>query len=195
MYSSDTPLYSSDRPPLFPPLLPLKVGGWIRRYLPAELTGTTAALVGIVLARHFDQPTVTIALVGAWSEVIGFYGAMVMQEWLAYRRHHCPPSATNKRISKLDLDWLALCGTILASVRQTIGFLAQLLRNLLLEFGVAELLDPFILRPALLTLAMQLIPELPIAVIVGKVAADLLFYSVAIGSYELRKKMVTASVK
>jgi len=47
-----------------------------------------------------------------------------------------------------------------------------------------------ILRPALLMLAMQLISDLPLALIAGKVAADLVFYSVTIGSLELRKKML-----
>lgn len=60
----------------------------------------------------------------------------------------------------------------------------------MLEFGAAELLDPFILRPALLLLALQLIAQLPIALIAGKLAADLVFYSVTICSFELRKKLL-----
>lgn len=170
--------------------LPSKVVGWLRRYLPAEVTGTVVALLVITLARHWYLNAVAIAVIGVWGEVVGFYGAIVVQEWLAYRRHQRRFLLPNQQIRKVSPGWLALCGNLLTSVRQTIRFLGQLLRNLLLEFGPAELLDPFILRPALLTLSMQLIPELPLALVIGKVAADLVFYTVTIGSVELRRKLL-----
>ena len=156
-----------------------RIGGWLRRYLPAEIAGTTAALLGLTMALQAEQSMATTAVVGVWSEVIGFYGAIVVQEWLAEQRRHRQSLANP----------MPLC-TFYTSVRQTIGFLSRLLRNLVLEFGAAELLDPLILRPALLMLAMQLISDLPVALIAGKVTADLVFYSVTIGSLELRKKML-----
>lgn len=170
--------------------LPSKVVGWLRRYLPAEVTGTVAALLVITLARHWDLNAVAIALIGVWGEVAGFYGAIIVQDWLADRRQQRQFLWPNQQIRKVRSDWLTLCGNWLTSVRQTIRFLGQLLRNLLLEFGPAELLDSFILRPALLTLAMQLIADLPLALVTGKVAADLLFYTVTIGSVELRRKLL-----
>lgn len=172
-----------------------KVAGWVWRYLPAELTGTAAALLGITVALYLEQSAITIAMIGAWSEILGFYAAMVAQEWMAHRRSNRQPWANNKRISKPGLGWPAICCNCLISVRQTIGFFGQLLRNLVLEFGAAELLDPLILRPALLTLAIQRIPDLPLAVIAGKLVADLLFYTVAIGSLEVRRKIQVALYK
>jgi len=157
-----------------------KVGGWIRRYLPADLAGTAAALIGITMAGHFDPGVVTIALVGVWSEFIGFYVAIGVQEWLAYRRRQSLLATAPANVSGL-----------FGAVRQTTAFLSYLSRNLLLEFGAAELLDPFILRPALLTLALHLIPDLPLALMAGKLSADLIFYTVTIGSFELRKKILT----
>jgi hypothetical protein len=47
------------------------------------------------------------------------------------------------------------------------------------------------LRPAFLALAMHLIPGVHWAVLIGKVAADLIFYTVAISSFELRQKLAT----
>ena len=60
------------------------------------------------------------------------------------------------------------------------AFLGHLLRNLLLAFGAAELLAPLLLRPALLTLAIQRIPNLGLALLAGKLSADLVFYTVTI---------------
>lgn len=168
-----------------------KVIGWIKRYLPAEVTGTTAAILGTTLAWQLDQSMAVTALVGAWSEVVGFYLAMLIQEWRTQRPlrlHSLPNDQLNHR---LEWGWQARITARLTSVRQTIGFLAQILRNLVAEFGPAELVDPFLLRPAFLALAMHLIPGVHWAVLIGKVAADLIFYTVAISSFELRQKLAT----
>ncbi len=167
-----------NRPSLY--ALTRKVGGWIRRYLPAELAGTTAALMGIALAQHFDLRVVSIALIGVWSEFVGFYAAIALLEWFAYRRQQTRLVTAPSNMAGL-----------LATVKQMTAFLGHLLRTLLLEFGPAELLDPLLLRPALLALAIQLIPNLGLALLVGKLSADLFFYTVTISSYELRKQLST----
>lgn len=169
-----------------------KIVGWLRRYLPAEVAGTTAALVGVMLALRLEQPLATVAVVGVWSEVIGFYSAMVLQEWFAEQRRCRQSSANPIPLCTCCKNGLAIFRTFWTSVRQTISFLCRLLRNLVLEFGVAELLDPLILRPAVLILAMQVIPSLSVALIVGKLTADLVFYTVTICSLELRKKVLIA---
>ncbi|MCE7986123.1 MAG: hypothetical protein DYG89_33515 [Caldilinea sp. CFX5] len=166
-----------------------KVLSWLKRYLPAELTGTSAAIIGATIAWQLDQSMAVIALVGAWSEVVGFYLAMMIQEWRAQRQHQPRPRTNNGGISRPT--WQATAMSYLQSVRQTIRFLAQILRNLVLEFGPAELVDPLFVRPALLALAMNLIPSMHWAVLSGKVAADLLFYTIAISSLELRRRLAT----
>lgn len=168
-----------------------KIIGWIKRYLPAEVTGTAAAILGTTLSWQFEQSLAVTALVGAWSEVVGFYLAMLIREWRSQRPlrlHSLPNDQLNRRV---ELGWQARVTAYLTSVRQTIGFLAQILRTLVAEFGPAELVDPFLLRPALLALAMHLIPGAHWAVMIGKVAADLIFYTVAISSFELRQKLAT----
>lgn len=168
-----------------------RIGGWLRRYLPAEIAGTTAALLGLTLALHAEQSMATTAVVGVWSEVIGFYGAIIVQEWLAEQHRRRQSLADPMPLHTWCKPSAPIFRTFCTSVRQTIGFLSRLLRNLVLEFGAAELLDPLILRPALLMLAMQLISDLPVALLAGKVTADLVFYTVTICSLEARKKLLT----
>ena len=168
-----------------------KVIGWIKRYLPAKVAGTTAAILGTTLAWQLDQSLAVTALAGTWCEVVGFYLAMMIQEWRNQRPHSLLSLKNRQSNYPLERGWQARIMARLTSVRQTIGFLAQILRTLVAEFGPAELVDPFLLRPALLALAMHLIPGAHWAVLIGKVAADLIFYTVAISSFELRQKLAT----
>lgn len=168
-----------------------KVIGWLKRYLPAEVTGTTAAILGTTLAWQFDQSLAVTALVGTWCEVVGFYLAMMIQEWCNQRPQPSLSLRNSQPNRRLERGWQARIMARLTSVRQTIGFLTQILRTLVVEFGPAELVDPFLVRPALLALAMHLVPGVHWAVIIGKVTADLIFYTVAISSFELRQKMAT----
>lgn len=157
-----------------------KLGRWLRRYLPAELGGTAAALVGLQMALYLDCAVVTVALIGTWSEVVGFYLVLVWQEWLAAQPLHARPACPPSR-SRL---W--------ATVSEVTAFLGRTLRNLMLEFGAAELVDPLLVRPALLALAIQWIPVLPLALVTGKVAADLIFYAIAISGFEWRQRLRNA---
>ena len=167
-----------------------KIGSGLRRYLPAEIAGTTMALLGVTLALRLDQSLATAAVVGVWSEACGFYGAMIIQDWRTALSDRAPLTAELAPKGLGRSTQPTTCCRVVVSVRQTIGFLSRLLRNLLLEFGVAELLDPLILRPALLILAMQLIPNLSLAFIAGKLTADLVFYTITICSLEARKKLL-----
>lgn len=58
-------------------------------------------------------------------------------------------------------------------------------RDLLLEFGPAELLDSALVRPAAIAAALALIPAPALGAVVGKLLADALFYLPTIVSYEL----------
>jgi hypothetical protein len=59
---------------------------------------------------------------------------------------------------------------------------------LLVEFGPAELLDSFVVRPSALYLALSLAPHPAIGSIAGKLAADAVFYLFTILSYELLRR-------
>jgi hypothetical protein len=62
------------------------------------------------------------------------------------------------------------------------------LRDLLLEFGPAELLDSLLVRPTALAAGMALLPAPWLAALAGKLAADLVFYVPTIVSYELIRR-------
>jgi hypothetical protein len=64
---------------------------------------------------------------------------------------------------------------------------ARTLRDLVMEFGPAELLDTFLVRPLAMYLAQRWLGTAA-GVIVGKIAADAVFYALAIIAYELRQR-------
>ncbi len=62
------------------------------------------------------------------------------------------------------------------------------LRNLIIEFGPAEILDVIAVRPFFMYLFPKLIGEYVLGVFIGKMLADVLFFVPAIIMYEVRKK-------
>ena len=62
------------------------------------------------------------------------------------------------------------------------------LRNILFEFGVAEYLDSLIIRPTAMHFLPLWLGNLPVGLLLGKLAADVVFYIPTIYFYELRKK-------
>lgn len=63
-------------------------------------------------------------------------------------------------------------------------------RNLLLEFGPAELLDSMLIRPAALYAAISLAPMLALGTLLGKLVADVCFYVPTVIAYELRVRLL-----
>ncbi|NWG21118.1 MAG: hypothetical protein HXY39_12450 [Chloroflexi bacterium] len=69
------------------------------------------------------------------------------------------------------------------------------LRDIVLEFGLAELLDSMLIRPAALYLAISWLPHIGIAAIAGKLAADVIFYIPTIVSFELLRRRAQPMTK
>jgi len=61
------------------------------------------------------------------------------------------------------------------------------LKNMLIEFGIPEVLDTFFVRPASLYIFSQWLG--PIGFALGKIVADIIFYVGAIIGYEFSKLM------
>jgi hypothetical protein len=147
---------------------PGRVGGWLRRYLPAEAAGTGTALLCAGVAHAAGGDLAAVALAGAWGENLGYYGtvgARDLRRALAARQGAAPGRA-----------------------RRVQGALGEVLRGLLLEFGPAEALDSVLVRPLAMGAAARVIPQVGVAVLVGKVAADLLFYVPTVLAYERRRR-------
>jgi hypothetical protein len=138
---------------------------WLRRYIPAEILGTAAALIGAWVTYAHTHSFVTATASGWIGEGIGFYGYFVSSELISNGQHH-RQHPFMKRIT---------LAVVAAST------------NLLVEFAPAEILDNFIIRPYLMYMVPHFIHPYPVGFLAGKFSADILFYTLAILGYETRK--------
>ncbi len=142
-----------------------KVIYYLRRYGPAEIAGTLGALICGVLVNQITGNRVATAFAGTWGENLGFYGTMIGREIYASHQQH----------RAKDLPY-------------GLGSFLKNLRNVMLEFGLSETMDSFVLRPFLMYIAAVWITPLAVAIFIGKLAADALFYLLAIFSHEMGQR-------
>lgn len=134
---------------------------WLARYGPAELAGISCAVAASTIVRHLTGNPVLTAYAGAWGETIG-YGAAILA-----REIHDRADVTGSE------------GFTLRRVRTMAVDLVQ-------EFGPAGALDTFVTRPLCMGVGQRLLGPIR-GLIVGKLAADVLFYIPVIVMYERRK--------
>jgi hypothetical protein len=128
---------------------------WVRRYGPAEIACLITMLAASILAAQLTDSPPLLAVAAIAGATVGFYGVLlttVMREQLALL------PVQPGRIRR-------------ASIR-TVGLLAA-------EFGVAEVSDTFVIRPALMILGVILVRDAVWGLLLGKVVADVLFYVVS----------------
>jgi len=121
-----------------------------------------AAILGLVVGAGAMHPfglTALTAYGGSIGSSVAFYAVLLVRD---LRRHR--PGRDPK------------------SVRHT-------LRGLVLEFGPAELLDCIIVRPLAIYAGAIVLGNLTAGIILGKIAADIIFYAIAITGYELGKAL------
>ncbi|GAA1060304.1 hypothetical protein [Agromyces bracchium] len=148
-----------------------RVTGWIVRYLPLEILGTVAAVAGAAVAYEATGSLVAAAVAGTIAEGVGYYALVLVRGirgHLASRRVRRHRSAPRRAFAAIVLT----------------------LRGLVAEFGPAEALDTFLVRPALLLAATTALGPNPTGWLVGKLAADAVFYAVAIVSFELGRRVI-----
>ena len=138
---------------------------WLQRYIPAEILGTTIALIGAWTVYIHSHSFVAAAAAGWLGEGFGFYGYFIVTELILNTERYAQYSF----VKRISLAFVA-AGT-----------------NLLVEFVPAELLDSFIVRPFLMYLVPHYIHPYPIGFLAGKFSADIIFYTLAIVGYEARK--------
>lgn len=134
-----------------------RVREWIGRYLVAELCGLSAALLAAMAATAAapDQ-LVVAAYASALGEGVGFYAGYLVIRYL--REDLAGPP--RRRI-------------------------AVILAAAVVEFGPAEILDTVLIRPAAMYVGSLATGNVIVGVVIGKIAADLVFYGLAITSYEV----------
>ncbi len=126
---------------------------WVRRYGLAELAGTLGSYAGYYVVTLAGGGPALAAYGAAFGENIGFYGVVGGRDYSALPAPRSPAK------------------------------LLRMLRNLLAEFGAAELVDFLIVRPGTTWLAVWLLGP-ALGVIVGKVVADAVFYTIAVTAFE-----------
>lgn len=133
----------------------------VLRYLPAELLALAGMFAGWWLATRWTQSPWLIAGVVTVAENVGFYGYLAVCVW----REQTPQ---NPRLARRAQRTALLLGA---------------------EFGPAEVIDSFLIRPAFMTAAMVWLHSTGWGVLVGSYAADAVFWSVAGTSYLLTVKL------
>lgn len=139
-----------------------KLKEWGRRYLPLEIVATVTALMGAYGANVLTSgEAVAVALAGTWGENCGYYSYAAWREMRAQKQSEGTTTATR---------------------------FGQTLRNLLYEFGTAEVVDSFVSRPFFMYIGPAMLGHLGAGIVAGKLAADVVFYAIAILFYERGKK-------
>lgn len=134
---------------------------WIVRYLPAEIAGTAAMVLAGVLVTIWTDHAAVIALAALLGEIVGFYSVLAITIY-----------AEQTQVAR--------------SIRSAIGRTGMLL---VAEFGIAEVLDTFLIRPTALMLGVWLLPDPVWGLLAGKVAADVIFYAIAAGAFTVTDKI------
>lgn len=142
-----------------------KVIVWIKRYLLADILSTILSLATAWLIMESTGDRVLAAFVGSAVASISFYGIVAFSDVRKSLKEH---KAENERyrIKSFLLDF----------------------RNLIIEFGPAELLDVLAVRPFFMYLIPKLTGDFLLGTFIGKMIADVLFFIPAIVMYELRRK-------
>jgi len=136
---------------------------WFNRYKYAEIAATSAALASSQFSRIFDG--LTTAYLITFAEYFAFYGVIL---FMAYQKLVKANRLLDKKTPSKEILFL--------------------IRNLLLEFGYPAVLDLFFIRPFCMYWMPILTGNYVFGIILGKIAADSLFYGLAIVNYELIKR-------
>lgn len=146
-------------------MLKRKLREWLKRYLPAEIVGTLTALFAASFCHTFSNNHILIAYTGTVGEAIGFYLTIFIQyTW---------GKAKERRLKNDSFHYYDIIH---------IG------KVILLEFGLASLLDDLLLRPFFMYLFPIILDNFTIGILLGKIVGDITFYMLVIISYELKNK-------
>ncbi len=139
-----------------------KLATWVRRYGPSEVLGTVAAVGAASGIQRLTGNTVAAAYAGALAESLVFYGVMFLR--ITIREAH-EAGGRGRPYGTADL--------------------LRVLHGMVLEFGAAEALDSFVLRPLCMGLGIRFLGT-NLGALVGKLASDVVFYGPVLTIYEWR---------
>jgi len=142
-----------------------KILEWLKRYLLSDIISTILSLgtAWLIMERSGDR--VLAAFIGSGVASLSFYLLIAISDIRKSLKNH-------KKFNKLY---------------KTKSFLIDF-RNLIIEFGPAEILDVIAVRPFFMYLIPTLVGNFIVGTFIGKTIADAIFFAIAIIMYELRKK-------
>lgn len=126
-----------------------KIIFFIKRYGIAELVSASISYLLAYLASIVTSDKILISYLGSIGAFIGFYLMLFLQEIKAFPH---PEKWSKKQIIK------------------------RIMFNLIIEFGLSELLDVFIVRPLCIYLAQLYLTSFTITIITGNIAANTIFF-------------------
>jgi hypothetical protein len=140
----------------------------VREWLVRYAPAEIGATLGALFASAVAAPFAVAAVTayaGAIGDGVGFYAVLLVRDI-----HRQPPGSSR-------------------------GRLASTVRGLLMEFGPAELLDTVVVRPLAMFLFTRWLGDAAAGAVGGKIAADVVFYAIAVTAYELRKHLVGRHIR
>jgi hypothetical protein len=141
-----------------------RVKEWLWRYGPAELVSLLTTWIPASLAMHHTGRLLASAIAGTWGGNIGYFGVILLRDiW-----------TTRKKLLAIGRAY-------------TFRTLLNNFRALVIEFGVAEVFDSFLVRPGLMYYMPKWMGSFSAGIITAKFLADLTFYLPAIVFYEWSK--------
>lgn len=142
-----------------------KIIEWVRRYLPAEILSTITAVLVALLTNFYSNNLILTAIFSAWSETIVFYAFIISRDIFSSKKQH----KAQKRV-------------------YAFFSLGKNIRNIIIEFGIAEALDTLFVRPFFMYFFARLSGLLVVGIVMGKLTSDVIFYIPTIIAYELSQK-------
>ncbi len=146
-------------------LMRKKIKEWLWRYGPAEIISLPATLIPAHVVLQQSSSHLGAAIAGTWGGNIGYFGTILLCDIRSSRKKN---KAAGRHYG-------------LAAFRRTVQLL-------LIEFGLAEILDSFLVRPALMYYLPRWSGDFSAGILIAKFAADLSFYLPAIFFYEWSRK-------
>lgn len=140
---------------------------WAARYFLAESLGTILAICFAYGIFRHTHSYAWAAGAGFLGEGIGFYGYFIASEL-----------AINSEVYKA-----------LPPLRRLVAIIANSSSNLVIEFAPGEIFDNLFVRPFLMFYLPQHVKPYLLGFLIGKLAADALFYIFAIVGYETKKRI------
>ena len=137
-----------------------KIRVWINRYLPATIAALILSALVFILILPFNK--LLASYCASISDTLIYYVIILGKDF----------KNEFKKTSK--------------------SFIIKILvfiRSVLIEFGPAEILDTYFIRPALLYYASEFFAPNLLTVIATIIFADIIFHSIAILGFEINKKI------